>query len=519
MNDVIRELFIDKKQNKVRIALTENNKLVELQEENENDIFAVGDILLGRVKKILPGGPNAAFIDVGFSKDAFLQYFDLGENFLTLQSYVHDLISGKNVSIEYYKYHKELPKTASISKVLKQGETVLVKIIKEPINNKGPRTTSEISIAGRYLVLVPFQNKISISHRIVDPEEKKRLKDIVESIRPDRFGIIVRTAAQDRSFSDLQNDIEDLLKKWKTIENNLKLASPPKIIFSELDRSISVVRDILNDSFSSITVGDVNLYKEITNYLKQHAPDKLDIIKLHKGLNPLFESAGLEKQIKQSFGKKVYLKSGVYLIIEHTEALQVIDVNSGYKGSVNKTQEENALEANMEAAEEVARQIRLRDLGGIIIIDFIDMHSSENRKILYDKLKELMKNDRAKHTILPPTEFGLVQITRQRVRPELSINIEEKCPVCDGTGEIKPSIIIADVIYDNITYLLTTQPLKNLTIFLSPYIYAYIKFGFPSIYLKWKLKFKNKIKIYKNDEYNFIEYHIYDDNGEEILLQ
>ena len=266
MNDVVRELFIDKKQNKVRIALTENNKLVELQEENENDIFAVGDILLGRVKKILPGGPNAAFIDVGFSKDAFLQYFDLGENFLTLQSYVHDLISGKNVSIEYYKDHKELPKTASISKVLKQGDTVLVKIIKEPISNKGPRTTAEISIAGRYLVLVPFQNKISISHRIIDPEEKKRLKDIVESIRPDKFGIIVRTAAQDRSFSDLQNDIEDLLKKWKTIENNLKLASPPKIIFSELDRSISVVRDILNDSFSSITVGDVNLYKEITNY-------------------------------------------------------------------------------------------------------------------------------------------------------------------------------------------------------------------------------------------------------------
>lgn len=519
MNDVVRELFIDKKQNKVRIALTENNKLVELQEESENDIFAVGDILLGRVKKILPGGPNAAFIDVGFSKDAFLQYFDLGENFLTIQNYVHDLISGKNVSLEYYKYHKLLQQNSSISKVLKKGDPVLVKVTKEPINNKGPRTTAEISIAGRYIVLVPFQNKVSISHKISDPDEKKRLKNIVEAIKPDKFGIIVRTAAQGRSFTDLQNDLEDLLKKWKQIENNLKLASPPKIIYSELDRSISVVRDILNDSFSSITVGDVNLYKDITNYLQRHAPDKLDIIRLHKGLHPLFESAGLEKQIKQSFGKKVYLKSGVYLIIEHTEALQVIDVNSGYKGSVNKSQEENALEANLEAAEEIARQIRLRDLGGIIIIDFIDMHTSENRKMLFEKLKEFMKNDRAKHTILPPTEFGLVQITRQRVRPELSINIEEKCPVCDGTGEIKPTVLIADVIYDNITYLLTTQPLRKLTIFLSPYIYAYIKYGFPSIYIKWKLKFKNKVKIYKNEEYNFIEYHIYDDNGEEIVLQ
>ena len=518
MNDVIRGLFIDKRHNKVRIALAENNKLVELQEENESDLFAVGDILLGRVKKIL-SGPNAAFIDVGYSKDAFLQYYDLGDNFLTLQKYTHELISGKNVSLEYYKDCKQLPKSGSINKVLKQGDVVLIKVTKEPISNKGPRTTAEISLAGRYLVLVPFQNKISISHKITDNEEKKRLKEMAETLRPYRFGLIVRTAAQDRSFSELQNDLEDLLNKWKNIEKNLKHASPPKIVYSELDRSLSVVRDILNDSFSSITVGDVNLYRDITDYLEKHSPDKLDILKLHKGTNSLFETVGLEKQIKQSFGKKVTLKSGIYLIIERTEALQVIDVNSGYKSNDNKNQEENALEANMEAAEEIARQIRLRDLGGIIIIDFIDMHSSENRRILYDRLKELMKSDRAKHTILPPTEFGLVQITRQRVRPELNIDIDELCPLCEGTGQIKPSILIIDNIFDNISYILSTQPAKKLSLYLSPYLYTYIKYGLPSIYLKWKLKFKNKIKIFKNDDYHFLEYHIYDYDGEEISLQ
>jgi len=513
-----KELYVDAKRAEVNIALLEEKSLVELHKEKSNNNFSVGDIYLGRVKKVMPS-LNAAFINVGHEKDAFLHYLDLGPQVRSLIKYTKQgQANNPNLAIPNFKLEKDIEKTGKITGVLSQGQNILIQVTKEPISTKGPRVTSEISFAGRYLVLVPFSNRISISQKIKSVDERNRLKRLIASIRPKNVGIIIRTVAENKLVADLDADLNDLYSKWQSVTKKLAKAKATEKIHSELDRTSAILRDILTESFNSITVNDSSVYDDCKNYLKQIAPDKVEIVKLYKGRQPIFEHFGVDKQIKNSFGKIVTIKSGVYLIIEHTEALHVIDVNSGHRVASGKNQESNAVEVNMEAAEEIARQLRLRDMGGIIVIDFIDMHEPGNRKKLYQHLKEEMSKDNAKHTILPPSKFGLVQITRQRVRPEMNVEILEKCPACGGSGEIKPSIILVDEIENNLRYLILEQNEKNLKIDVHPYIYAYVTKGIFSTRFKWARQYKAKISVVPNASYHVMEYHFFNKAGDEIKI-
>jgi len=513
-----KELIIDAASGEVQIALIENKRLVELHAERGTHDFGVGDFYLGKIKKII-SGLNAAFVDVGYEKDAFLHYLDLGPQIKTLIKYQKDVIAGKPVSVETFPLEQDIDKTGKITNVITLGASILVQVAKEPISSKGPRITTELSMPGRYLVLVPFSKRISISHKIKNLNEKSRLKKIASSLQPVNFGIIVRTVAENRSFDELKADMDELVSRWNSMLQSLRSAKPPIKILGELDRSFTIMRDLLNASFNSIIVNDNTMYTEIRNYLSSIAPDQIDIVKLHKGKTSVFEATGIDKQIKSLFGQKVTLKSGAYLIIERTEAFHVIDVNSGYKADSGKDQEQNALAANLEMAEEVARQLRLRDLGGIIVVDFIDMHQGANRRKLYEKLVEEMSHDRAKHTILPPSKFGLVQITRQRVRPETHVEVLEKCPVCNGTGQIKAHSLIIDEIENTLAFLANEQNEKVLVLYTSPFVYAYLTKGFfKNIAKTWKKKLRCKLTIEPASNYHVLEYHVFNAGGEEITI-
>lgn len=510
------ELVINSQSNEMLIALLKDKRLIELHREKKNIAFSVGDIYLGRVKKVMQG-LNAAFVDVGHEKDAFLHYLDLGPQVMSLNKYVKNSRTGKQntSSLMYFKNEEDIRKDGKISDVLQSGQDIIIQIAKEPISTKGPRISSEISIAGRYIVLVPFSERVSVSQKIKNSEEKDRLKKLILNIKPKNFGVIIRTVAEGKSVSDLENDLKELMKKWDDLFKELKNANPPYKALGELDRASAFLRDMLNPFYSSITVNDQEIYDEIRAYLHNIAPEKENILKLYKSNLPIFEHFGLEKQIKSLFGKTVTMKSGAYLIIEKTEALHVIDVNSGNRSKSDMSQESNALEVNIEAAVEIARQLRLRDMGGIIVVDFIDMHDPENRKTLFQRLKEEMADDKAKHTILPPSKFGLVQITRERVRPEVEVKTTEKCPACGGTGEVQASILLTDEIETNLRYIITEQREKNLSIHAHPYIAAYLTKGFPSLRLKWFLKHKQWINIQPITAYHMLEYHIF--KGEEEI--
>lgn len=516
------DLVISSQPSKVDIALLKDKKLVELHEETGNSAFQVGDLYLGRIKKVMPG-LNAAFIDVGYEKDGFQHYLDLGPKVRTMMKFIELTRAGKLKSpmLDRFRPEPEIEKTGKIDEVLKQGTDILVQVAKEPISTKGPRLTTELSFAGKYMVLVPFSDKVSISQKIKTNDEKKRLKDIFKDIKPKGFGLIVRTAAQDKKVADLESDLKDLVDRWVKMIKKVKNAKPPTRVMGELSRSSSMLRDMLSSNFDKIIVDSAEVNNEITKYLES-APDKLKKLQFYQGNKPLFEHLGLNKQIKASFGKHVTFKNGSYLVIEHTEALHVIDVNSGPRTNADNDQETNAVECNLEAAKEVARQLRLRDMGGIIVVDFIDMHKADNRKALHHLLKEEMKDDRAKHNVLPPSKFGLVQITRQRVRPEMDIKTKEKCPSCGGSGEIEASVLFDTEIENSVSFVMNEQNEKKITIKVHPYIAAYLTQGtWPwskSVVKQWAKKNKGSIDVESSTNYHFMEYHIYNSRGEEIRL-
>ncbi len=514
-----RELVLDVTSSDISIALLEDKQLVELNKEKNNLKFSVGDIYLGRVKRIMVG-LNAVFVDVGYQKDAFLHYLDLGPQVLSLQKFVNQAITTTNphLSLHTYKNSDEIDKNGKISNILKSGQTILVQIAKEPISTKGPRLTSEISIAGRNLVLIPFSNKVSVSQKIDSSEERTRLKKIIQSIKPNNYGVIIRTVAQGKHITELDSELHELISKWENAFKDINDAKPPKLIIGEIDRTSAILRDILNPSFSNIYINDETLFSQVKDYIKSIEPEKEKIVKYYSGAKPIFDHFGIEKQIKSLFGKTVSMKSGAYLIIEHTEALHVIDVNSGNRSINEKDQERNALEVNLLSAEEIARQLRLRDMGGIIVVDFIDMHESENRQKVYDHIKTLMEKDHAKHHILPLSKFGLLQITRQRVRPETNVVTIETCPTCKGSGEIAPSIIFVDQLESNLEYLTTKITSKIIKLKVHPYVYAYIKSGLISLRLKWIIKYKRWIKVKPDNSYTLFEYHFLESGGEEIEL-
>ena len=513
------ELIINSTQDGERIALLQDKRLVEFHHERSDTNYTVGDIFLGTVKKVMPG-LNAAFIDIGYQKDAFLHYHDLGVQIKSLNKFVKVAQTQKNASYKLngFKFEPEIDKLGKVGDVLKKGQQLLVQIVKEPISTKGPRLSCELSLAGRYLVLVPFSNTVSVSKKIVSKEERQRLKRLIMSIKPENFGVIIRTVAEGKEVAELDRDMRSMVSSWEQGIQVLKSAKERDKIIGELGRSSSILRDILNESFDSIVVDNPQMHDEIKTYIEQIAPDKLNILKHYTGKIKTFEHFGIEKQLKSLFGKTISIPGGGYLIIEHTEALHVIDVNSGNKSNSETDQENTALNVNLTAAKEVARQLRLRDLGGIIVVDFIDMKSVENRQKVFDVVKEEMKRDRSRYTILPISKFGLMQITRQRVRPEQNIVTGEVCPTCGGTGKITASILVTDQIESTIDDLLRVQNQKSITLFVHPFVHSYYTKGIVSKQRKLYFKYYKWIKFVQDTSLGITDFRVMDERGEEIEL-
>jgi len=518
---VTSELVVDVQPKEISIALLEDKSLVELQSEGRNLSFSVGNMYLGRVKKLMPG-LNACFVDVGYEKDAFLHYLDLGPQFNSLQKYVKQTLSDRKKlnPITKATVLPDIEKEGTISNALKVGQEIVVQIVKEPISTKGPRLTAEISFAGRYLVLIPFNDKVSVSQKIKSSEERARLKQLLQSIKPKNFGVIVRTVAEGKRVAELDGELKVLLKHWEeSITKVQKATKFPSLVYEETSRTVALLRDLFNPSYENIYINDKDVFEEVKDYVTLIAPERAEIVKWYKGQLPIYDNFGITKQIKSSFGKTISYKSGAYLIIEHTEALHVVDVNSGNRAKGTNSQEGNALEVNLGAADEIARQLRLRDMGGIIVIDFIDMNEAENRQKLYERMCTNMQLDRAKHNILPLSKFGLMQITRQRVRPAMDVNTSETCPTCFGKGTIKPSILFTDSLENKIDYLVNKLKVKKFTLHIHPYIDAYINQGLLSLKRRWQVKYGFGIKIIPNQKLAFLEYKFYDSNSEEIDMK
>lgn len=519
MSEITKELIIASHPDQVQIALLEDKKLMEIHQETPSEQFCVGNVFVGKVRKIMPG-LNAAFVNIGSDKDAFLHYMDLSSSTRTMNEFVNAVINGGRRSLASVEKQPAVGKEGKITDVITQGQTLLVQIAKECISTKGPRITTEISFAGRYAVLVPYGDRVYISQKIKGSEERKRLRQIVSALKPKNFGVIIRTVAQGKSADELENDINQLNSRWQAMMANLVGVTAPAKVASELDRTTALIRDLLNDSFHSIYVDNKEIYNEVRGYIQSFSDkgNNADIVKFYKEKQPIFEHFNVAKQIKGSFGKIVTIKNGIYLIIEQTEALCVIDVNSGNRVKSSNSQEENAIQVNLAAAEEIARQMRLRDIGGIIVIDFIDMATANNRNLLYKRMTELMVSDRARHTVLQLSRFGLMQITRQRLRPVTTIDIREQCPVCHGTGKIKPAILIEDSINNIIDFLIYKQSEPKITIEVHPFLYAYLTKGFISKQVKWYCKYKKWIRLKQNSNSHLLQYKFYNKDMEEIVL-
>ncbi len=517
MIQVNRELIVRSSPEAVDFALLKDGKLTELHKEEESNNFTVGDILIAKVRKPVTG-LNAAFVNVGYEKDAFLHYHDLGPQLSTMLKFVKKASMGKlkDFTLKDFPFDKEIDKDGSINDVIKANQSLLVQIVKEPISTKGPRISSELSLAGRYLVMVPFSDRVSVSQKIESKEEKERLKRLVKSIKPKGFGVIIRTVAEGKKVAELDRDLQNLLTKWTVMCKKLYKAPHPSKVLVELNRASSILRDVFNDSFTGIYVDDETLYTEVKDYVQEIAPEKESIVKLYDSNVPIFEKFGIDRQIKTSFGRTASMSKGAYLIIEHTEALHVVDVNSGNRSNKAKNQEDTALEVNLLAASEIARQLRLRDMGGIIVVDFIDMSKPDHRRKLFDHLRDEMKDDRAKHKILPPSKFGLIQITRQRVRPEMNIKTSEENPNAPGQ-EVEAPIVLIDKINSDLEKLMKGPASDNgIILNIHPFIAAYLTKGFPSIRAKWFLEHKKWVKIQPRDAYTYLEYRFKNKDGKTI---
>lgn len=515
------EVIIDARPKEISIALLEDKCLVEYQNEPREASYAVGNIYVGKVKKLMPG-LNACFVDVGSEKDAFLHYLDLGLQFSSYEKYLKQVASDRKklYPIQKATIQPSLPKDGSIQNILKVGQEIMVQVVKEPINTKGPRLTCELSFAGRYMVLIPFGDKVSVSSKIKRGEERSRLKQLVQSMKPKNFGVIVRTVAEGKKAAELDQELKVLLKRWEdAITKVQKTTERPQLVFEEQTRAVALLRDLFNPTYDGIHVNDPEIYEQIHDYVSLIAPEKASIVKLYKGTVPIFDNFDVTKQIKSGFGRTVNYKRGAYLIIEHTEAMHVVDVNSGTRIKKENGQEANALETNLGAADELARQLRLRDMGGIIVVDFIDMNLAEDRQLLYERMCENMKKDRARHNILPLSKFGLMQITRQRVRPAMDVAVEESCPTCHGTGKIKSSILFTDQLESKIDRLVNKIGIKRFSLHVHPYVAAFINQGVISLKRRWQLKYGLGIRIVPSQKMAFLQYEFYDTNRQFIDMQ
>lgn len=517
------EVIVDVTKQDISIALLEDKRLVEFQREGRSEHFSVGNIYLAKVRKLMPG-LNACFVNVGYERDAFLHYLDLGTRYKTQEKFLQMLGDGRrNISLDKVAKQPEIEKEGTIQSTLKVGQEILVQIVKEPISTKGPRLTSELSLAGRFLVLIPFSDKVSVSSKIKSGAERARLKQLIQSIKPKGFGVIIRTVAEGMRVAELDNEMQMLLTRWNNTVAKIKQSRSeamilPQLVYEETSRTVALLRDLFNPSYENIYVNDQSVFDEVRNYVSLIAPECKDIVKFYKGSVPIFDNFSVTKQIKTSLGRTVTYKHGAYLIIEQTEALHVVDVNSGNRSKSPEGQEVNALDVNLGAADELARQLRLRDMGGIIVVDFIDMAMPENRQKLYERMVENMRKDRAKHSILPLSKFGLMQITRQRVRPVMDVNVEETCPTCGGTGKIMPSILFTDSLETKIDFLVNKLGIKRFRLYVHPFVAAYINQGIFSVKRRWQMKYGFGVKVLPNQKLAYLQYTFHNMKGEEFIL-
>lgn len=517
------EVIVDVTKQDISIALLEDKRLVEFQREGRSEHFSVGNIYLAKVRKLMPG-LNACFVNVGYERDAFLHYLDLGTRYKTQEKFLQMLGDGRrNISLDKVAKQPEIEKEGTIQSTLKVGQEILVQIVKEPISTKGPRLTSELSFAGRFLVLIPFSDKVSVSSKIKSGAERARLKQLIQSIKPKGFGVIIRTVAESMRVAELDNEMQMLLTRWNNTVAKIKQSRSeamilPQLVYEETSRTVALLRDLFNPSYENIYVNDQSVFDEVRNYVSLIAPECKDIVKFYKGSVPIFDNFSVTKQIKTSLGRTVTYKHGAYLIIEQTEALHVVDVNSGNRSKSPEGQEVNALDVNLGAADELARQLRLRDMGGIIVVDFIDMAMPENRQKLYERMVENMRKDRAKHSILPLSKFGLMQITRQRVRPVMDVNVEETCPTCGGTGKIMPSILFTDSLETKIDFLVNKLGIKRFRLYVHPFVAAYINQGIFSVKRRWQMKYGFGVKVLPNQKLAYLQYTFHNMKGEEFIL-
>lgn len=512
------ELIVDVQPQEIAIALTEDDRLQEVNREARNqDNFAVGNIYYGRVKKVMPA-LNAVFVDVGYEKEAFLHYLDLGSDFRTMQGYVTKAVSDRRhiPSLNKVQRQPEVGKEGQIQDLLKVGDTLLVQVIKEPINTKGPRLTAEISIAGRNMVLMPLAEKVMVSSKIKREGERSRLKQLLQSIKPQGYGVIVRTVAEEKRVAELDNELGLLVKRWEDAVRKLQKSQPVSLVSEELGRTIGIIRDMLSSDFTTIQVNDEEVYEEVRQYVSLVAPDSVDIVKLYKGDQPIFDKFDITRQMKTGLGRTVGFKQGGYLVMDRTEALFSIDVNSGSK-KIYDDQEENAFQYNMLAADEIVHQLRLRDIGGIVIVDFIDMDDKDHQQKLYDHVRQLMAKDRAKHNVLPLSKFGLMQITRQRVRPAVEMEVMETCPTCMGKGKIQPSILFHEQLDEQIAHVVAHHGNKKIRLHLHPYIYAYLNRGFWFLSERSRLERKYGIRIIENQSLGMLEARFVDAQGKPLV--
>ena len=515
------EVIIDVQPKEISIALLEDKQLVEYQNEKRSASFSVGNIYVAKVKKLMPG-LNACFVDVGYEKEAFLHYLDLGTQFSSYEKYLKQVQSDRKKLYPIQKATRlpDLKKDGEVQKCLTVGQEVLVQVVKEPISTKGPRLTCELSFAGRYIVLIPFGDKVHVSSKIKKGEERSRLKQLIQMIKPKNFGVIVRTVAEGKKAAELDQEMKILMSRWnEAITKVQKTTQRPMLVFEEQSRAVALLRDLFNPTYDGIHINDETIYQQVHQYLGLIAPDKQEIVKLYKGIVPIFDNFNVTKQLKSGFGKTVNYKHGAYLIIEHTEAMHVVDVNSGTRVKKDNGQEQNALETNLGAADELARQLRLRDMGGIIVVDFVDMNLAEDRQLLYERMCKNMQKDRARHNILPLSKFGLMQITRQRVRPAMDVNVEEDCPTCFGSGKIKSSILFTDQLESKIDRLVNKIGIKKFYLHVHPYVAAYINQGVLSLKRKWQMKYGFGVRIVSSQKLAFLQYEFYDEKREFIDMK
>ncbi|MBQ3752710.1 MAG: Rne/Rng family ribonuclease [Prevotella sp.] len=515
------EVIIDVQPKEISIALLEDKQLVEYQNERREASFSVGNIYVAKVRKLMPG-LNACFVDVGYEKDAFLHYLDLGTQFSSYEKYLKQVQSDRKrlYPIQKATRQPDLPKDGSVQNTLQVGQEVMVQVVKEPISTKGPRLTCELSFAGRYIVLIPFGDKVNVSSKIKRGEERSRLKQLIQSIKPKNFGVIVRTVAEGKRAAELDQEMKILLKRWEdAITKVQKTQQRPQLVFEEESRAVALLRDLFNPTYDAICINDDTIYNQVRDYVGLIAPEKQDIVRHYTGTVPIFDNYGVTKQLKSGFGKTVNYKHGAYLIIEHTEAMHVVDVNSGTRVKKENGQEANALETNLGAADELARQLRLRDMGGIIVVDFVDMNLAEDRQLLYERMCKNMQKDRARHNILPLSKFGLMQITRQRVRPAMDVNVEEDCPTCFGTGKIKSSILFTDQLESKIDRLVNKIGIRKFYLHVHPYVAAYINQGMVSLKLRWQMKYGLGVRIIPSQKLAFLQYEFYDSKHQFIDMK